>query len=166
MSKAISISGVTYNLPTAGDSNWANNLNSVLVALAAKSAGKCILTFGSLANSSTPTTTQYLRPGMGTAAATEAFIILPCPGTISQLRVFSGGVSVGGAETYTVRRNGVSQSLSATVTAGASTGVDTDVAHAFVCPSSLYRISIQVLTGSGVTTGAVRVTASVMFQPS
>jgi hypothetical protein len=181
----ISAAGANYiDLSTNGSSAWrvlstgvlqaqgANRqISSVLDPASAQDAatknyvdtksGPTEIVFGNSATSAAAGT-FFLDPcfGVRTATANEIRIYCGAAGTISNLYLFQRVGSTGGNCVYTVRKNGVDQTLTATIAAAGTTGNDT--AHSFTVAKGDY-ISIKQVAGGGTSAGATDVTATVLF---
>ena len=112
---------------------------------------KSVLSFGDFSVGTT-TTTRYLMPGQrddGLAHTTERQIVMPYPGTASQLRLLQGA-GVGAATiTHTVRKNGGDTAL--TLGGAATDTDDSDTVNSFTYVAG-DKLSVSVAKSGSITT--------------
>lgn len=125
------------------------------------SLGVGVITFGTQASPAN-TTLNFLRPiyKAVTADTFEVFLRAPAAGKISGLYVeaFTGPATQG--QTITVRKNGVAQTLTCLLAAGASETAD--ASNSFTVAAG-DRISVSIQGIAGITGGAGEVIASMKF---
>lgn len=116
-----------------------------------------MLVFGNISTSNTPAT-EYLDPGGSGRAATgnEPRLYLPA-GKSWKLRVGTRTGPTGGTITVTVRKNGANQLLTATLAIGGN--LITDLTNSFTTAEGDW-VSVQALSNSGVSAGAVDIYAT------
>lgn len=159
MSTVKSINGTNYTLPTSGEADWDTLLSSWFTALSRVGAG--ILYFG---NSSVPNSgTNYLRPLYRDSAAdtTEVVVAVPFTGVLRALYLKAGTAPAGGSHVFTVRKNGVDQSMTATMAAAATTASDTSNTVNVTAGDT-----ISIKTTGTPASGAAQVFATLHLAPS
>lgn len=119
-----------------------------------------IMMFGT-GDAGTAATALFMAPAFSsaTAGATELQLAVPRPGTVRNLEVFAQGAGTDAATvTFTVRKNGVNQTLVASGS-NTATGTFNDLVNSFtVAIGDL--ISLQITKSGIVTAGQTNVTAT------
>ena len=107
-----------------------------------------------LASRTTAGVTTYLGIWDSTTE-TDVYFVLPCAGTIKNLYIIAdGAIGAGQTATYTVRKNGVDQTLTTSLTgAGSGAGITTnnDATHSFTVVAG-DLVSIKLVTSAGAST--------------
>lgn len=156
------ISGGTVTGTIAGSATFSGGVTlTAPVVTASPSVAPTPINFGASA-AAAATTVAFLRPGYVGAAAdtTEVFMVMPIACKLSNLYVFGTGNSTGGTTTVTVRKNGVDQALTCTVSSGAATANDTTHSVTFAAGD---RLSIKIVSNSGVSPVMTQPSACVMM---
>jgi len=118
------------------------------------SASNGVLYFAATSTSNSDTT-QYIWPASGSAASTtEVGILIPAAGKISKLYVKATTGPASDSIVFTVRNNAVSQTLTATLAAAATTANDTT--HSFTVAAG-DEVTVQANPGASISSGAVNV---------
>lgn len=161
MSTAISLRGVTYQIPGVGESAWGDQIAAYLVALASQCSA--LLIFGN-SSSGTGSNTFYLRPSFvnATADGNELSMVMPQAGKLSRLQYRARSAHSGGNLVLTVRKNGADTALTATAASGDASASDTTNAVA-VAQNDL--VSVKFTTNSALG-AAADMYAYLMFSPS
>lgn len=96
--------------------------------------------------------TYYLRPWhySATVSSNEVKQVMPFAGTVRAAYFTAASSAVGGTHTFTVRKNGVDQSVTFTVAAGSIVGSDAAHSFSFVAGDVL---SVKIVANVGVSTG-------------
>jgi hypothetical protein len=116
-------------------------------------AHKTTLNFGVAATTplSWPSS-EYILPGFGLVVSTsEVGLVVPAAGTVSSLYIKAGTGPVGQSIPFYVRKNGVDQTLTATLAISGTTANDTT--HSFSVAAG-DEITIRSAANEGVTAGA------------
>lgn len=181
MSITIAFNGTNYTFPSTGETDWANQLQTLIQALAANTAtlstaqtlsnktltgtttlAPAILMFG-IGSTPINTSTNFLRPGFITGAAdtTEIKMVIPVAGKLSNLYVVAGTAAVGGTTTVQVRLNGIPRTLTiSNIPAGTATASQTGFSFVVAAGDQL---SISITHGAGISTGMTNVLASLLL---
>lgn len=116
------------------------------------------ITFGNQGTPSTPGTT-YLDPGFGarTSQGEAPAWMTPYDGVLRALAVNDYSAQSGGTMTITVYKNGVATTLTVALAAGTTSGSDLTDSVAVVQGD---KISVQCVLGTGTSSGALQVVAS------
>lgn len=153
-----------FTKPSSGSSGWDAKLNSnfdsIDTAIAAVDAKTGYVISGGAASPTTPGASYYStltgQALTGQAASTVSTrSVCPVAGTARSLYVKAGTNTLNGATVFTVRKNGVDQALTVTVTAG-STAIFSDTTNTFsVAAGDQLEIKADgTASGSGVMTNA------------
>jgi hypothetical protein len=115
-----------------------------------------LLTFGVSSTSDTDVT-EYIPPGFSIASTTDELGVIVRAGTVNALYVKATTGPLGDVLVFKVRKNGVDQTITATLAISGLTASDT--AHSFAVADG-DEVTVQCNPGPGITTGAqtVRVT--------
>ncbi len=101
----------------------------------------------------------FLRPAFGgaTADTTEAFVVMPFAGKMSNFYVAVGTAGSTDSTVYTVMKNGSATTITCSLASGATTGNDTTHTATFAAGD---KLSVKIVSGAAISPAAALPAAS------